>query len=295
MLTPDTILQPGTLLPDGAGDPGVYRVLEYITSGGMASIYLVDVKGRKDGPFILKINGKPHRVPEFYREAWWQHHYKCGIVPCYWSDHTSINNEPVACYVMPYLREGSLLHKLATRTYSLPEAVSWIHALSETLDSMNCVHRDLKPENVLLFARAPLLADFGLAVPSKPDERKEWGDRLTCAGTPNYMSPEQHLQHMVQNNEIDCRSDIFTLALMLYEFWFGNLPFSNDITERELIAWKLMKPKDKKLTSTKLPTADELFTTALTVKRAERYQTHADFRRALLRVHAELTRGQKII
>src|SRR5205823_2998717 len=78
------------------------------------------------------------------------------------------------------------------------------------------VHRDLKPANVLLSDR-PLVADFGIAKVSD-GERTETGMTL---GTPSYMSPEQ-----AAGNEVDARSDVFSMGTMLYEMMTGRKPFT---------------------------------------------------------------------
>jgi serine/threonine protein kinase len=94
----------------------------------------------------------------------------------------------------------------------LADALSRAHHLG-------IIHRDLKPENVLLAADGtPRLSDFGLA-------RLEWDDAgLTQTGTlfgsPAYMSPEA-----VRGEELDARSDIWSLGVLLYELLAGRRPF----------------------------------------------------------------------
>ena len=274
----------GTLLCDGTGEMEVYRVLAHLAEGGMASIYRVAVKGRSDGPFAAKINHAPARVPLLYREAWWQSQGHRGVVPCYWSDHTRLGGQHIALYIMPYLREGTLVGLLASKAYTKLEAVAWIHGISATLEAMRCVHRDLKPENIMLHRRQPLLADFGLAVWAEHAERARWGDEIAVSGTLSYMSPEQHLYRRLR--ELDARSDIYALALMLHELWHGALPFPTTLALEELIARKVadeVRPRP-----TGVPAADALLVRALSARRAARPQSHAEFRRELTALHAQL-------
>jgi serine/threonine protein kinase/DNA-binding SARP family transcriptional activator/pimeloyl-ACP methyl ester carboxylesterase len=125
--------------------------------------------------------------------------------------------------VMEYVPGGSLRALLDT---ARPPPLSQILAIGlELADALSrahhlgIIHRDLKPENVLLAADGtPRLTDFGLA-------RLEWDDaRLTQSGTifgsPAYMSPEA-----IRGEELDARSDIWSLGVVLYELLAGRPPF----------------------------------------------------------------------
>jgi len=96
----------------------------------------------------------------------------------------------------------------------------------KVLDSGDAAHRrgvvrrDLKPENVLIHQGVAMLTDFGIALASSV------GTRLTetglLLGTPAYMSPEQ----AAGGTEIDPRSDVYSLACLLFEMLTGGPPFS---------------------------------------------------------------------
>src|SRR6266576_6196688 len=94
------------------------------------------------------------------------------------------------------------------------DALSYAHA-------QNIVHRDIKPENILLEAGHPVVSDFGIArAISVADASRMTGTGIVV-GTVDYMSPEQ-----AAGNEVDGRSDIFSLGCVLYEMIIGRPPFT---------------------------------------------------------------------
>jgi HEAT repeat protein len=146
---------------------------------------------------------------------------------------------------MEYL-EGETLHaRMQREPISWPEARSLIAQVVRALDATHdngFTHRDLKPENIWLQPRGDggvqvKLLDFGLA---KLMDARAMEDRLTSAGmmlgTPHYMSPEQ-----IDGVDIDHRSDIYSLGVILYEMFSGHRPFGGD-TFRAVISGHLFQP-----------------------------------------------------
>ncbi len=128
-------------------------------------------------------------------------------------------------YVMPYVRGQSLRQALDTRKqFPVGEAVRIATQIASALDhahSLGLIHQDIKPQNILLHEGEAMLMDFGIARASG----EVAGDALTqtgfVVGTPAYMSPEQALGEP----GLDARSDLYSLACVLYEMLAGQRPF----------------------------------------------------------------------
>jgi hypothetical protein len=128
---------------------------------------------------------------------------------------------------MEYIAGGSLEAHLETKQGRLPPAESAEIVRQAALGlqaahEMKLVHRDVKPANLLLDGAGRVrVADFGLARTTEPDRT-----RLTASngvvGTPSYMSPE----HISSPDQVDCRSDVYSLGAVLYECLTGQPPFS---------------------------------------------------------------------
>lgn len=142
-----------------------------------------------------------------------------------------IGEEQGTLFIAMQLLEGeSLAQRLEHGPLSCVEAVAVsldVLGALEALHSQGLVHRDLKPSNLFLTPHGVRILDFGLARPlaaCAPDEHAETLSRLTqsgiVVGTPRYMSPEQ-----LQGQTVDARSDLFSLAAILFEMLTGRHAF----------------------------------------------------------------------
>lgn len=150
---------------------------------------------------------------------------------------------------MEYL-EGETLADRLDRNQRLPwrqlvhVAVQICHSLTEA-HAVGLVHRDLKPENIMLLPVAGdtsfvKVLDFGIAKvqdPSRP-QQSNLTEAGMIMGTPTYMSPEQ-----AKGEEIDARSDLYALGVMMYESLTGRPPFADETAMKVLVAHIKDQPK----------------------------------------------------
>jgi serine/threonine-protein kinase len=181
---------------------------------------------------------------------------------------------------MPYV-EGESLHERIKRETQLPveESLRIAREVGEALayaHGKKIVHRDIKPANIMLSAGHALVADFGIA------RAVGGGAAITqtgfAVGTPQYMSPEQASGSAM----VDGRSDIFALGCVVYEMLAGEPPFTGP--NAQAIVTRSLTEAPRSLTATRegiSPAIEAVVTRALTKNPADRWQTAAEFAKAL--------------
>lgn len=224
-----------------------YEIVRLIGEGGMARVYLArDL--RHERQVALKVLrpeiGASLGAERFLREirivAGLQHP---NIVPLFDSGAAGATGAgtELLWYVMPYVQGESLRAKLQREgRLSLAETLRIGEDLAGALDHAHAcgvVHRDVKPENVLLSSGHAFVADFGVA--RAVDLAGAHGATATgiAMGTPAYMSPEQ----ASGQPDLDGRSDVYSLACVLYEMLAGVAPFGG-ATPLEIMAKHAVHP-----------------------------------------------------
>ena len=220
---------------------GRYRVEREIGVGAMAVVYLAeDFKHeRKVAIKVLKPElaaavGAKRFLAEIKVTANLQHP---NILPLYDSGEA----DRFLYYVMPYIEGATLRDKMdREKQLAVEEAVEIAKSVAGALNfahAHNVIHRDIKPENILLQSGQALVADFGIALALSA----VGGDRLTATGlslgTPTYMSPEQ----AGGDTQLDGRSDLYSLACVLYEMLVGAPPFTGP-TVQAVLARHMVDP-----------------------------------------------------
>jgi len=222
-----------------------YRIERELGQGGMATVYLAhDLKHGRDvaikvlRPEITAILGSARFLQEIRISAQLDHPHILTLID-------SGEAEGVLYYVLPYVRGESLRQKIAReRQLSIEDALAITRQVASALNyahRQGVIHRDIKPENILLHEGEAVVADFGIALAL----RQAGGQRLTesglSLGTPQYMSPEQ----ATGDRELDARSDIYSLAAVLYEMLAGEPPHTGP-TVQAVIA-KLLTERPTRL------------------------------------------------
>ena len=259
-----------------------YQLERELGRGGMATVFLA-LDLRHERPVALKVL---HRElasalgPErFLREvklaARLQHPHILSV-------HDSGEADGLLWFTMPFV-EGESLRDRLRRDKQLPieESIRVINQAGQALHYAHqhgVIHRDIKPENLLLTSDGNTeVADFGVAraLSSGADERlTETG---LAVGTPAYMSPEQ----ATAERELDARTDVYSLACVLYEMLAGEPPYTGP-TAQAIIAKRLTEPVPHLRTLREVPEVIELaITKALGRSPADRFQTMAEFLAAL--------------
>ena len=140
------------------------------------------------------------------------------------------------------------------------------------------MHRDIKPENILLSGGHALVADFGIARAMSDSGNTRLTERGSAIGTPAYMSPEQ----AAAEREVDARSDLYSLACVLFEMLSGEPPFTGHTAQAVMVKRLTdVAPSVRRLRDSVPLEVDQALTRGLARAPADRYATAAEFRAAL--------------
>jgi serine/threonine protein kinase len=259
---------------------GHYQIVAPLGEGGMAAVYKAYQPSMERSVAVKVLprhmSASEEFVNRFRREAkllaQLQHPH---ILPVF--DYGEADGYPYI--VMPFVNSGTLANLLQNRQLSLPEVRRVMTQLGDALGyahARGMIHRDIKPSNVLIDERGNcLLTDFGLA------RMAESSTKITSSGavmgTPAYMSPEQGA-----GSNIDHRSDIYSLGIILYEMVTGRVPYTAETPVA--VVFKHIQdplPSARKL-NPNLPESIELvLLKALAKNPDDRYQNAEDFVRAI--------------
>lgn len=270
-----------------------YRIIKNLGKGGMGEVYLaLDTKLDRRvaikvlrAELLAKNNAKRRLIREARAAARLDHPNICSIYDVNEADsHTFI--------VMQYVEGETLAEKTTQKALSLSEAVNIVSQTAEALAEAHAhgiIHRDIKPQNIMITPRGHVkILDFGLCkqLEGAPDIDNE-ATTVSLLSTPGgiigtmpYMSPEQ-----VQGEQVDERSDIFSLGATFYELVAGCHPFMADSNAATMGRILLSDPfPSKRLEKISSPELKRVFDKMLAKTKAARYQTANELLADLKRV-----------
>jgi serine/threonine protein kinase len=287
---------------------GYYQILRLLGVGGMGEVYLAeDVRlSRKVALKLLpaEFTLNRERLRRFEQEA---------------RAASALNHPNIITIFEIGVIEG--IHYIAAEYIdgmTLRQRMSKLMRLDEALDAaiqvgngltvaheVRIIHRDIKPENIMIRHDGYIkLLDFGLAklnvqhLTGQPHETKDDSSALwrtktdpgRLMGTVRYMSPEQ-----IRGLDLDGRSDIFTLGVVLYEMVAGHAPFEGETASEVMAAILKEEPAPlARYTRNVPPELDRIVSKALVKNREERYQVVKDLLIDLKSLKLELEVGAKL-
>lgn len=200
-----------------------------------------------------------------------------NILPIYEYAEAVVDGQQLAYLVMPFIRGGTLRERMDEMKrsgghFELQVVASYISQVADALSyahGMGVVHRDIKPGNLLFHTDGRLLlGDFGIVRLKAMPALTSVGSFL---GTAEYASPEQ-----ISTSNIDYRSDIYSLGIILYELLTGTVPFTGP-NAFQIMASKMTDPvpsvRDSR--SDLSPAIEAVVVKALAKNPADRYQNAA--------------------
>src|SRR6266566_707304 len=250
---------------------GRYRIVRKLGTGGMANVYLAEdeVLGRRVAIKILNDRhaGDDQFVERFRREA---KNAASLSHPNIVSIYDRGEAEGTYYIAMEYLDGRSLKELIVSRgpapvTVSIEYARQILQAL-RFAHRHGIVHRDIKPHNVLVDAEGRVkVTDFGIAR-AGTSQMTEAG---SIVGTAQYLSPEQ-----ARGTNVDQRSDVYSLGIVLYELLTGTVPFNGDTPVEIAMKHLSAVPPEPSTLRPEIPhDLDMVVTRALAKDPEDRYQS----------------------
>jgi eukaryotic-like serine/threonine-protein kinase len=211
---------------------GRYRILRLVGEGGMGVVYEAEQEQPRRTVALKVIKsglGDPKLVRRFEQESLalgrLQHP---GIAQIYEAGTAETGFGPQPYFAMEFIRGESLLQYASAQQLGIRQKLELMSKICEAVHHAHqrgIIHRDLKPGNILVDETGqPKILDFGVARAMDSDAQvTRQTDPGQLVGTLAYMSPEQVLADPL---ELDTRSDVYALGVVLYELLAGRLPYT---------------------------------------------------------------------
>jgi tRNA A-37 threonylcarbamoyl transferase component Bud32/tetratricopeptide (TPR) repeat protein/TolB-like protein len=290
----ETLQTPVRELTTGSTFASRYQVIEELGHGGMGRVYKVqdtDIK-EKIALKLLRpeITLDKEAIERFSNELKLarkiSHRNVCRMFDLGRAEGTTF----ITMEFVPGEDLKSFLHR--SKQLSIGTAISIARQVCEGLEEahrLGVVHRDLKPGNIMIDKDGDAkIMDFGIA-------RSLSGKGITGAGvligTPEYMSPEQ-----VEGKDIDQRSDVYSLGVILYEMVTGRRPFDGETALSIAHKQKYETPEDPRTLNAQVPAGlAEIILRCLAKERDKRFQNAAELGAELGRIEDGLPTTDRVI
>ncbi len=276
-----------------------YRIIEKIGSGGMGEVYLAE-DTKLERKVALKFLPPQFSADEEERKRF-IHEAKAAAAlnhPNIITVHEIGEHEGQVFIAMEYV-EGHTLKELIAVNRSpstvnripIPEVLDIAMQISSGLAAAHAkgiVHRDLKPANIMITEQGVAkIVDFGLAKLKGLTRLTKSG---TTLGTVAYMSPEQAM-----GKEVDQRTDIWSLGVILYEMLTGTLPFKGEYDQAVLYAVINEEPESVSKIRSDIPDDLQRIVRKALAKRPEnRYQSADELLKELKQFHRSITAPETV-
>jgi serine/threonine protein kinase/tetratricopeptide (TPR) repeat protein len=289
-----TLETPNEELKRGSVFAGRYEIIEELGKGGMSRVYRVEDKKIKQEIALKLIK------PEIASDKKTVERFKNELTTAREIAHRNVcrmfdlGEEKGQHYITMEYVPGGDLKRLIRRTKHLAvgTAISIAKQICKGLEeahSLGIVHRDLKPNNIMIDDNGNVrIMDFGIARTVK--EKGITGPGVMI-DTPEYMSPEQ-----VEAKEVDQRSDIYSLGVIMYEMLTGRLPFEADTPFAVGVKHKSEIPVNPKDLNSQIP--DDLsgvILKCLEKDKEDRYQSAGEARSKLEKIEHGLPITDRVI
>ena len=276
---------------DSGRTVGRYRILDFLGAGAMGEVYLAEDPQieRKLAIKTVRLVGRPQEIEERKRRLLREARAAGRLLhPNVVTLFDAGEAEGLLYLAFEFVEGTDLAARLdpEQQRLSLRQVLRIVRQAAEALDYAHVqgiVHRDIKPSNILLdLAGRVKVADFGIA--KMAGQSTELTMAGSVMGSPQYLSPEQ-----IRGEDLDGRSDIFSLGVVLYEMLSGKRPFEGD-TITTLVYQILHKdpPPVSELRAVP-PRVEELLRGMLAKSRDERIPTAGEVARELVAIEAELS------
>jgi tetratricopeptide (TPR) repeat protein/tRNA A-37 threonylcarbamoyl transferase component Bud32 len=290
----ETLKSPIKELATGSTFAGRYQIIEELGKGGMGKVYKVfdtEIK-EKVALKLLKpdVAADKETIERFRNELKFARKIRHKNV-CQMFD---LAKDEGSYYITMEYVHGEDLKRLIRKMGQLSAGQALLIAkqvcegLAEA-HHLGVVHRDLKPQNIMIDEEGNArIMDFGIA---RSVKAKGITDVGVMIGTPEYMSPEQ-----AEAGDIDRRSDIYSLGVILYEMMTGRVPFEGDTPLSIAIKHKGEKPKDpRELNAQVLPELSRVILKCMEKDKAKRYQTSEELLSDMSKIEKGMPTTQRIV